>query len=283
MSRLDAALGYARRGRPVFPCHWQDERRKRPLIEGGFHAATTEEARIREWWRRWPDALIGIPTGRDTGFIVLDIDRKNGVNGFDALDALGRSILPDTPMVHTASGGLHVYFDPSGQEIRNSAGKLGTGLDVRGEGGYVIVPSLDSGYEWDPHQNFDTRPLAPVPIWMTPVEPAARKSEHPVWRRSVALPRYAGVALDNAVHRIFTASAGTQELTLNRESYGIGRLAGSGVVPAGLALDALLLAARSMPAHDMRHPWRATEVERKVQAAFTDGLRRPREAPDARR
>jgi putative DNA primase/helicase len=73
-----AALGYARRGWPVFPCHWQGERRKRPLIECGFHAATTDnEAQIRAWWRRWPDALIGVPTGRAIGAVVLDIDVKD--------------------------------------------------------------------------------------------------------------------------------------------------------------------------------------------------------------
>ena len=67
MTPLDAALGNARRGWSVFPCHWQGERRKRPLIERGSQAAITDEAQIRIWWLRWPDALIGVPTGRAIG------------------------------------------------------------------------------------------------------------------------------------------------------------------------------------------------------------------------
>jgi putative DNA primase/helicase len=104
MPARDAALAYGALRWPVFPCHWQGERRKRPLIEGGFHAATTGETLIREWWRRWPDALVGVPTGRAIGVVVLDIDVKQPeANGYDTLDNLGFAILPSTPMVHTAS------------------------------------------------------------------------------------------------------------------------------------------------------------------------------------
>jgi Bifunctional DNA primase/polymerase, N-terminal len=101
MKPLDAALAYAGRGWPVFPCRWEGERRKRPLIEGGFHAATIGEAQTRGWWRRWPGALIGVPTGCAIGAVVLDVGVKdNRANGFDALDVLGFAILPNTPVAH---------------------------------------------------------------------------------------------------------------------------------------------------------------------------------------
>ena len=101
---FDNALTYARRGWPVFPCHWQGERRKRPLVGRGLYAATAAAAQIRQWWTRWPRALIGLPTGKASGFVVLDIDTKDpAANGYDTLKALGRSDLPDTPMANTPS------------------------------------------------------------------------------------------------------------------------------------------------------------------------------------
>ncbi|MDW8356158.1 MAG: bifunctional DNA primase/polymerase, partial [Bryobacterales bacterium] len=66
----EAALWYASRGIPVFPCC---PREKKPLVEGGFHTATTDEQRVRAWWDRWPDANIGIPTGAPSGWLVVDV------------------------------------------------------------------------------------------------------------------------------------------------------------------------------------------------------------------
>lgn len=181
----EAALGYARSGWPVFPCQWQGQHRKGPLIERGLNATTHDEAQIHDWWHRWPVALIGVPTGRASGFVVLDVDVKRaGVNGIDTLAELGFAVLPDTPLVHTASGGLHLDFAaPDHPEIRNTAGEqgsgIGRGLDWRGQGGYVIVPSPGSGYHWDPHWNLDTVPLQPVPTLLLPRVPSRPTTPSP--------------------------------------------------------------------------------------------------------
>jgi putative DNA primase/helicase len=104
MSRMrDAALALAQRV-PVFPCG-QD---KRPLVARGFHAATTDAAVIRDWWRRWPDALIGVPTGLK--FVVVDVDLQHP-------EALAwyennRARLPLTRTHVTKSGGRHLLFAP---------------------------------------------------------------------------------------------------------------------------------------------------------------------------
>jgi hypothetical protein len=129
-SPLDWALHYAgHRLVPIFPCAPDGPRRKRPLSGRGFHDASRDPDIINAWWTRWPDALVGMPTGRGTRRVVLDIDvKQSDANGFDTLEDLGHSILPETPMAHTASGGLHVYFDPGGRELRNSAGLIGAGL-----------------------------------------------------------------------------------------------------------------------------------------------------------
>src|SRR5215471_15826881 len=102
---LAAALAYAGRGWPVFPRNGP-----RPLVERGYKDSSRDPEQIRAWWEFWPQALIGVPTGSISGIVVLDIDRKNGVDGYLTLEKIGKSSLPETPMAHTPHGGLHLYF-----------------------------------------------------------------------------------------------------------------------------------------------------------------------------
>lgn len=272
------ALAYCRRGWPVFPCRRDN---KQPLVDSGFHAAIKNEAQIRRWLQRWPLALIGVPMGSASNVVVLDIDIKQpDANGFDTLAELGHAVLPSTPMVHTASGGLHLYFDPAGREIRNTQGNrgrgIGRGLDIRGDGGYVIVPTPGSGYHWDPFYNLDSVPFVPAPDWIIGPEPEHRPTDRPV-HPSSGLSAYADAALDSACRRIIAAPAGEQETTLNGEAFAIGTLAGAGAIPIDFARRTLVWAARQIRDYDPRRPWRPDELERKVDRAFAEGLRQPRE------
>jgi hypothetical protein len=279
---LDAALGYAMGGWPVFPCIPSGPRRKRPLTDHGFHDASTDPVAITAWWRRWPDALVGVATGRTSGFVVLDIDVKYADRyGFDTLDALGFAILPETPMAHTASGGLHLYFTPpEAVEIACTEGErgkgIGPGLDWRGAGGYVIVPSPGSSYSWDPHWNFETVGLAPIPAALLPREPQRPIAAARPVRPTTGLSPYAEAALDSACRRIIAAAAGQQEVTLNAECFSIGTLAGAGGIPQGFARDTLRWAARQLASHDPRRPWLPAQIEAIVNRAFADGMDRPR-------
>lgn len=158
---LRAALGYAKRNVPVFPL---EPAGKRPLTYSGFWEATTDARLIEAWWRRWPTANVGAPTGRGSGLLVLDVDPAAG--GLESLADLERSNepLPKTTRARTGGGGTHAFFRyPADEEVRNSAGWLGPGLDVRGEGGYVVVPpSRTKGtYEW-----LEKAPLAEPPAWL---------------------------------------------------------------------------------------------------------------------
>jgi hypothetical protein len=143
-----AALSYAKRGIPVFPC---EPGGKRPLTYNGFWDATTELRQVKAWWERWSYANVGVPTGMRSGLLVLDVDPGDG--GLQSLNVLERrnGPLPSTARSRTGSGGVHAYFRyPAEKEVRNSAGWLGPGLDVRGEGGYVVVPPSRTHvpYEW---------------------------------------------------------------------------------------------------------------------------------------
>jgi hypothetical protein len=277
MTPLEQALEYAERGAPVFPCRETEPGRKRPYTPRGFHDATRDPAIIRAWWQRWPEALIGMPTGAPSGVVVLDTDVKRPeAYGFDTLQDLG-IVLPATPMVHTASGGLHVYFRNPERELKCSAGLLGPGLDVRAAGGYVIIPSPGSGYSWDPIHQLDPDRLALAPDWLWPPKPSRPIPTEPI-TAVVGLNRYGEAAITAACDAIVRAGPGEQERTVNAECFSIGTLAGAGAVPANIALTALLRAGNAMPDHEPTWPWRPEEIDLKVRRAFDHGMRHPREA-----
>lgn len=263
---LASALHYAERGKPVFPVLLRRNSNtgkldKRPLVPWGA-GASTDPAQITAWWKRWPDAAIGVPTGQRSGFVVLDIDVKDArAYGYDTLDALGLSILPDTPIAHTSSGGLHIYFGCIAQEIRNSVGEdgLGPGLDVRGEGGYIVVPSPGSGYAWDPHSNLDTVALMPAPPWLGHHRQKQKKSSGPSRFNPQAI-------LQTACDNIRRAGNGARHDTLNREVFTIAAMVKAGALKEHDARHQLEAAAAAMS-------WASKGDRTKAARDFADAWR----------
>lgn len=137
---ITTALRAAEMGFPVFPA---DPHTKRPLIKNWPNLASRDPDQIHAWWQQFPKAMIGAVTGYASGFFVLDIDVEGEENAFEKLKKFQQENgdLPATLTVQTASGGLHLYFRmPDGIDLRNSAGKLAAGIDIRANGGYVIFP-----------------------------------------------------------------------------------------------------------------------------------------------
>ncbi len=140
-------------GLKVFPCAPD----KRPRLTGWPENATTDPATIAGWSRQWPDSMVGVPTGEAQGLFVLDVDVKNGIDGFASLKALGVT-LPATRTHRTRSGGVHLVFRyPPGEALTISAGQLGPGLDTRGNRGYVIWPGSPD------YEVVDDSPIANLP------------------------------------------------------------------------------------------------------------------------
>jgi putative DNA primase/helicase len=167
---LAAALSYAGRGWHVFPLR---PRGKMPATAHGCNDATTDRATIRAWWSRNPDANIGIACG-PSGLVVVDLDKSKG--GLDAWADLRKCLGFDdaTVMCLTGGDGVHLYYAaPEGVGIRNSAGRLGEGIDVRAEGGYVVAPPSvhpnGTAYAWEVNAHPDDRPIAPLPKSLLPL------------------------------------------------------------------------------------------------------------------
>jgi len=106
---LTAALKLAADGWLIFPCNSQN---KRPLVAGGFKSATSDKDIVAAWWRQWPDAMIGTPTGAVSGYWVLDVDDPQA---FEA----ACPVLPPTRKVKTGKG-YHLHFRHNGEEVRNA-------------------------------------------------------------------------------------------------------------------------------------------------------------------
>lgn len=168
----DAARAYAQHQWPVFPLRPGG---KDPIVEGGFKAATTDQGRIDSWWGDTPDANIGVPCGEPSGLIVLDIDNRDSLSELEA----DHGDLPLTLIAQTGGQhrGLHMVFQRPAGGLRKSASKLAPGVDVQGEGSYIVVaPShVESEYQWvnagDPE---------PLPEWVgEALKPRPRESGPP--------------------------------------------------------------------------------------------------------
>lgn len=133
MTPLDHALAYAAAGFPVFPCKATSDKTrgsKAPHLpgesatgkrDGGHWLASRDPIEIRRWWARWPDALIGFPTGLRTRCIVIDLDPKDTAVAtmLAALTVWCERLMHVDPatgeisepaIARTQSGGLHLYF-----------------------------------------------------------------------------------------------------------------------------------------------------------------------------
>ncbi len=158
-----AARPLAARGWAVFPCDG-----KRPRTDHGLHDATTDQDKLDHWQQIWPDANIGLSTGDASGVFVVDVDGEDGADTLHELE-LQHGELPATVEALTGRG-RHVYFKHPGKDMRNTAGKLGAGLDTRGDGGYVIAPpsTHENGrmYMWVADHGPDDVELAELPGWL---------------------------------------------------------------------------------------------------------------------
>jgi hypothetical protein len=251
---LPAALDYVSLGWAVFPCHTPTvggcscgrcgctSAGKHPRTRNGVHDATTDRATVAGWWRCWPRANVAVATGETSGVVVVDIDwRHGGDEAWRTLTA-GRSGI-EAPVVVTGAG-WHVWLAHPGRPIPNSAGRLGPGIDIRGDGGYVIAPpSLHrSGrrYRW---QRPPGAQLPVLPEWLEEAcRPLVVEQREPIPLRA-GLNAWARTALRGEADQVRNAVEGTRNVTLNRSAFRLRQLTTSGILDEASVAEVLLAAA----------------------------------------
>lgn len=238
MRPLDAALGYAEKFRwAVFP------RPQGRFVGHGRNDATRDPEQITKWWTEWPDALIAVSTGAASDLVVADIDRKNGKDGFDTLETLGKSTLPETPMVYSPHNGLHLYFRCHWRtKIFTQTDALGPGVDVIGENGSIAVPTPGWKYRWDDTYHPEKIPMLMAPMWL------ATRRQKPADSTYFSGNLDPLIILDRACRMIRDATPGNRNEVINRQAFLIGALVNAGALSKTLAEHELCAAAGTMVA-----------------------------------
>ncbi len=171
-ANLSNWIALAREGIETFPAGPD----KKPLLKSWQTKATADTDTIRAWLDRWPDAMPAMPTGDRNSLSVLDLDvRDDGRDGISAATDLGVQ-MSRAFTVRTPSGGLHLYYRHR-DGLTNASNHLPDGIDVRGQGGYVIAPGavLPDGRAYRIKRGCDLADLELSPCFPAKLMPTARE------------------------------------------------------------------------------------------------------------
>ena len=185
-----AALAYAKRGWPVFPCKTD----KSPYTEHGVLEATVDPEQIEEWWTRHPGANIGLHAG-EAGFVILDYDP--GSDKGEVANALGEEPPVTQLIARTPRGGTHeYYFRPDGADlVASTTAPFAEHVDVRSFHGYVLLPpsrTKDGAYVWESEEKPATASPALLDACRKPIEKDPARFE---WLIEPDMPEHIGLAI----------------------------------------------------------------------------------------
>lgn len=240
---------------PVFPCGSD----KAPIVNGGFKSASRDPETVSRMFSSQAAVMIGVPTGTASGFVAVDVDVHGPVNGMPWWES-NKQNLPNTRRHRTRSGGLHVIWrvPSSGALIRNSASRIAPGVDVRGEGGYIIVPP-SPGYEVEMAGE-----VVEMPPWLAAL--CQKRPSSPIPPPSyVAKDTAAWQRLMSAVVKVGQAGEGQRNATLNAQAFYVAGLVGEWLSQDD-ALAALFRAARQAGLEEH-------EIKATLHSAFSAGRR----------
>ena len=264
MNLLEAALAYAARGWRVLPLR---PRTKIPATAHGLHDATTDEEQIRRWWDEDPARNVGVATGAESGIVVADLDDAGA-------SAWWREQWPGTLICYQRTGrGEQVVLRHPGGQVKNSASRVHPGVDIRGDGGYVVAPPSvhPSGavYEWVD----DAEPATVPPALEALLAPPARSQAQAPRSRVATAVGYGARALEYELEELVCCAEGARNARLNVAAFNLGQL-----VEAGL-LDQVEVEVRLAEAAD-RAGLRGGEISRTIASGISAGLLHPRGVPD---
>jgi hypothetical protein len=267
-----AAAVYAALGFPVVPMHtarpgWGctcpdracSDPGKHPRLRGWQRLAAVDPAVVGEWWRRWPQANLGLVTGRR--FDVLDLDGDLGVEALRAVLSIAPTEHPG-PVARTGGGGWHLLYAPTG--LGNRVGLLAD-VDWRGRDGLIVVPPSQhaSGHRYTWVRPLTTvLPQVPAGLRRLLAPPAAARTTLPPAPASTGRGGgYGRAALAREQAAVAAAPPGRRNATLNRAAFNLGQLVAAGLLEADQVRAGLLAAARE-----------AGNPEAKARATIDSGL-----------
>lgn len=235
---LGVARYWAAHGFNVFPVKGSGEECKQPIpgLRWGSEA-TNDPDTLKRWWLgessgSYPSMGVAVSL-RQSNYIVIDCDVKHNVNGLSAFLTLLQAHDEDIHNIfqsYTPSGGRHFFFRiPEGIRVPCSPGRLPKGIDVKGDGGYVIArgsKSVDGKeYHNGDASTLDVNETAYAPQWLLDLilKPTDERSvkEGVVARHT---PQYARTALKMAVRAILDAQLGERNTILCTEAFNMGTL-----------------------------------------------------------
>jgi hypothetical protein len=281
------AIELAAAGFSVFPCQSSGEKVKQPM-PGVFwrSASTSDKTKVAGWWRRWPDAAVGIDLAK-SGIVVIDADRHGQDDGVAAIAELFDEHQFDpngVPVVGTPNQGTHFYFrQPSGVQLGNGRGALPSGIDVRGAGGYVLAPGsvLSDGRRYEAFGDILDAPV--MPEWLVAmIKAPERATPAPVHVPTGPAPSdervraYVDSALQLELEAVRSAPVGHRNEQLNRSAFSLGQLVGAGWIASGTVAAMLENAAADLVRDDG-----PIAVRKTIRSGLTSGAKQPRQMPES--
>ncbi len=237
---LPVALNLASAGIAIFPCN----ELKKPLVKWR-DASTTRAETIRFWFRTWPNALVGIDLAK-TGLIVVDADRhdptKDGVAALLALESENEPF-DAHPIIRTPRNGYHHIFKQPDPPLGNATGALPPGIDIRGDGGYIIAAGcVTKTGAWvadddapDLVESYKADTIAELPVILKTLiaTPKHRPDPEPAPQAAAVAPSslpgtreraFAETALEGNCNELAGAFEGERNTKLNALAYRMGRM-----------------------------------------------------------
>jgi hypothetical protein len=213
----------------------------------GFHAATTDPARLAAMWRKVPRGVLAIRTGTASGLAVVDIDPRNG-------GQLDRQLMTPTATVATGGGGWHLYYHHPRHPLLPALPDH-PGVDVKANGGYVVAPPSASAATGQPYRWVGGRavsemaPALRAALTPPPAPAPPRLSGSLPARRAGAISSPPALLAAN-LRAVENAPKGRRRRTLYGAARGVARMVAAGAISrehAEAALTAAGLAAEQTP------------------------------------
>jgi len=275
------ALAYMARGWAVGPTWGLDPSRpsgcacpdpgcnspgKHPVTRHGCKDFSTSERLARIWWERQPSRGVALATGEPSGVWALDVDGEAGAVALGELTARhGR--LPDTVTSRTGGGGWHLlYRMPEARDVRNSASRVAPSVDVRGTGGYIVLPPSGHvsgrGYEWLAGRGPHDLPLADAPSWLSDLvaPPEVERTPAPM-PDAPRGSRYVRAAIEAECRELARTPQGSRNDRLNVAAFNLARFITAGEADAPAVARALAHAAAQAGLGER-------EIARTLESAF---------------